>query len=298
MDARGVVVVFGAGAMGSIGHAAAVEVARQGATVVVTDIVRPRSAIPEVETEVGWRGLDSVVDEIASKGGQVLALNCDVTDRSQLAETFERAQTLGLLRGVVNATRAPIAKAVPAIEEDDGYWNLSFAVNVNGARLCATAAAKAMMAAGQGGSIVHISSIAGQHPVSGRAAYCTSKAALQMLTRCLAMDLAPHGIRVNAVLPGIISTNRVDPEEREQAIAQGLSHAEYRSRVLEAQSGGIPMKRPGRAEEVATTIGFLLSDSSSYVTGELIAVAGGAVSPYGSHAPLQAAQNLMSRNAS
>ena len=100
-----------------------------------------------------------------------------------------------------------------------------------------------------------------------------------MLTRCLALDLAGDGIRVNAVLPGIVSTNRVDPDERTRAAAAGVTLADQRRPLLESQGSQIPMGRVGRPEEIAATVAFLLSDESSYVTGELLGVNGGGSAP-------------------
>lgn len=295
MGTRPVVVVVGAAAMGSIGHTVAVQAARDGANVVVADIDRPKEWIPEVENQAAWKGLPSVVREIENAGGRALALTCDVRNRDQVQAVFRHAEELGAITGMVNTTRAPIAKAVPAIDEDNGYWALSFDVNVTGALLCASAAARSMMKAARGGSIVNISSVAGLNPVHGRTAYCASKAALNMLTRSLALDLAPSGIRVNAVLPGVVSTHRVDPEERELADALGVSMAEQRRQLLEAHGRFIPLGRAGRPEEIASVVAFLLSGASSYITGELISVSGGAHSPYGSLAPVEAARRTMEK---
>jgi NAD(P)-dependent dehydrogenase (short-subunit alcohol dehydrogenase family) len=295
MKTRPVVVVAGAAAMGSIGHATALQAARDGNDVVVADIERPADWIADVEREAGWLGLDSVVGEIEALGVRALALHCDVTRPAQVEAMVAEAARFGRIHGLVNTTRAPIRKAVPILDEDDAYWDLSLDVNVKGALFCARAAARSMLAHGTAGAIVNVSSVAGLNPVHGRAAYCVSKAALHMLTRSLAQDLAAAGIRVNAVLPGVVSTHRVDPEEREQAAANGIPLAEQRRRVLQAQSQLLPMRRPGRPEEIASTIAFLLSAASSYVTGELISVAGGAFAPYGSLAPVAAAQAAMAR---
>lgn len=293
METKPVVVVVGAAAMGSIGHSVAVQAARDGANVVVADIDRPKEWIPDVETQAAWEGLPSVVREIESAGGQALAVQCDVRNRDQVQAVFRHAEELGVITGMVNTTRAPIARAVPAIDEDSDYWALSFDVNVTGALLCASAAARSMMKTATGGSIVNVSSVAGLNPVHGRTAYCASKAALNMLTRSLALDLAPSGIRVNAVLPGVVSTHRVDPEEREQAEALGMSLADQRRQILEAHGRFVSLGRAGRPEEIAAVVAFLLSDASSYVTGELISVSGGATSPYGSLAPVEAARSVM-----
>jgi NAD(P)-dependent dehydrogenase (short-subunit alcohol dehydrogenase family) len=132
-----------------------------------------------------------------------------------------------------------------------------------------------MMAAGTPGSIVNISSLAATKPAPTGSPYCTSKAALDMLTQVMALELAPHAIRVNAVRPGVVATNRVSVEDRRQAAAAGIDVLDYRRQWLEERSAGIPMRRPAEPEEVATVVGFLLSSDSSYITGERIDVSGG-----------------------
>jgi 3-oxoacyl-[acyl-carrier protein] reductase len=270
-----VVIVIGAAAMGSIGQAVAIRSARNGADVVIVDIDRPERAIPPAEREEGWQGLASVAAEIEALGRRAASVTCDVTQPDQVEAMVAEANGFGTVTGLVNTTRAPIEPAVTSLEVDDDVWSHTFDVNVRGALLCSRAAARSMIASGVSGSIVHISSVAGSHPLRGRTAYCTSKAALNMLTKVIALDLAPWGIRVNGVCPGIIATNRWDPDEEVRAALAGVSLAEERARHLEEQGGLIPLGRAGQAEEVAHVVGFLLSDASSYVTGELINVSGG-----------------------
>lgn len=293
MQAKPVVLVVGAAAMGSIGHATALQAARDGFDVALADIERPAAWVADVEHEAGWQGLASVAAQVEQAGARALRLSCDVTRRQEIQEMVRATEAFGPIAGMVNTTRAPITSARPILEEDDDDWALSFDVNVRGALWCARAVARSMLARGEGGSIVHVSSVAGLHPVHGRGAYCASKAALHMVTRCLALDLAGAGVRVNAVLPGVVATHRVDPDEREQARAQGIALAEQRQRILLAQGRLIPMGRAGQPDEVAAAIGFLLSPASTYITGELISVSGGAFAPYGSLAPVQAARAAM-----
>ena len=293
METTPVVIVVGAAAMGGIGHAVAVQAARGGASVVIADIDHPKEWIPDVEIEAGWDGLSSVVKEIESVGSRAFAVNCDVRSRDQVDALVARAEDIGKITGMVNTTRAPIARAVSAIDEDADYWALSFDVNVTGALLCASAVARSMIRSGTAGSIVNISSVAGLNPVRRRTAYCTSKADLHMLTRCLSLDLASSSIRVNAVLAGIVATNRVDPEERDLALALGVTLAEQRRRLLEAQGHLIPLGRAGWPEEVAAVVAFLLSGASSYVTRELISVSGGTHSPHGSAAPVEVGRGII-----
>ncbi|GGM35623.1 SDR family NAD(P)-dependent oxidoreductase [Dactylosporangium sucinum] len=270
-----VVIVVGAAAMGSIGHAVAVRAARDGADVVVADIERPPAMIPDVETEAGWTGLAGVVREIELLGRRALAVTCDVTRTDQVRALVAAAEEQGEIAGMVNTTRAPIEPARSSLDMDDDVWATTFDINVRGALSCAKAVARSMMARGRPGSIVHISSLAGIHPLRGRTAYCASKAALNMLTQVMALDLAPAGIRVNAVCPAIIATHRIDPDEAAKAERAGVSLAEQRRMLLAEQSAAIPLGRVGSAEDVADVVGFLLSPASSYVTGQLVTVSGG-----------------------
>lgn len=275
MHSDRVTVVVGAAAMGSIGHAVAVRAARDGADVVVADIDRPPAMIAEVEAEAGWTGLESLVREIEALGRRALAVTCDVTQADQVRAMVAAAEDFGAIVGMVNTTRAPIEPSRSSLDMDDEVWATTFDVNVRGALLCANAVARSMMGRGTAGSIVHISSLAGIHPLRGRTAYCTSKAALNMLTQIMALDLGPAGIRVNAVCPAIIGTHRIDPDEAANAERMGLSVAEKRTKLLAEQSEAIPLGRVGSAADVADVVGFLLSAASSYVTGQLLTVSGG-----------------------
>jgi len=275
----GVVAVIGAGAMGSIGHAVALRAAHDGATVVVADVQRPAARVADVEAAAGWRGTASVVEQIERDGGTAVALACDITSGEQLDALVREAERHGPLTGLVNATRAPLEKSLPFTELDERVWQTTLDVNLTGALRCTQVAAAAMTAGGTRGSIVHLSSMASTIPQRGRTAYSVTKAALNTLVRIMSLDLAQQGIRVNAVLPGIIATHRVDPDEQARAKRLGVSVAEQRERLLEQQGRAIPLGRAGRPEEVAGTVAFLLGQDSSYITGELISVGGGVLAP-------------------
>jgi NAD(P)-dependent dehydrogenase (short-subunit alcohol dehydrogenase family) len=270
-----VVLVIGAAVMDGIGHACAVEAARAGNNVVLLDIERPSDMVPPIEAETGWSGLDSVAAEIRQQGRAAATVIGDVRSHADIDECLRLAREMGRLTGLVNSVRARLEPTCPSIAMDDSELTMAFDVNVRGALLSSGSVAREMSASGTRGSIVHISSIAGLNPLQGRTAYSVSKAALNMLTRTMALDLALSGIRVNAVCPGVISTNRVDPEERHRADEVGQSLTDYRRSVITAQGRLVPMGRVGRACEVAALVGFLLSDASSYLTGEVITVAGG-----------------------
>jgi NAD(P)-dependent dehydrogenase (short-subunit alcohol dehydrogenase family) len=132
-----------------------------------------------------------------------------------------------------------------------------------------------MIATGTPGRIVNVSSLAAHKPTAGSAAYCSSKAALDMITKVLALELGPHGIRVNAVNPGTVATNRVSLMERDRAGAEGVPVGEFRRRQLVAAAAANPSRRVGQPEDVADTVAFLVGDDSRHVNGQCLDITGG-----------------------
>ena len=272
----GVVIVTGASLMYGIGRAAALRSAELGADVVVSDIERPAERIGEDERRAGWRGLATVVEEIEQLGRRCRAVRCDITRRDEVEAMVAEAGALGPIVGLVNGARAFMRhEQRPVVEIEDDDWDWAMAVNVRGPMTCSSSVARAMLATGSTGSIVNVSSMSGLQANAGTAPYCTSKAALNMLTRVMALELAPHGIRVNAVCPGVVATNRVSMEDRRRAAEEGIDLEVYRQRWLEQLVPLIPMGRVAQPEDVASVIGFLLSPASGYVTGECVDVSGG-----------------------
>jgi NAD(P)-dependent dehydrogenase (short-subunit alcohol dehydrogenase family) len=149
----------------------------------------------------------------------------------------------------------------PMLELPLEDWERVIRTNLTGTFLVGQAAARRMIASGDGGAIVNISSIAGQRAGAYRAAYGSSKAGLDQLTRQMALELAPHNIRVNAVAPG--------PIERSPGVI-ALNEAEHTAYI-----DRLPMQRFGSNEEVADTVLFLASSESSYMTGHVLNVDGG-----------------------
>ena len=133
------------------------------------------------------------------------------------------------------------------------YWEKVLAVNLTGVMLTNRAVARHMIAQGDGGSIVNISSGAAKAPIRGMADYCVSKAGVWMMTRCMALELAPNQIRVNTVAPGLIDTPMTLAVTTDE---------ERRQRRTEA----IPLNRLGEPSDIAEAALFLLSDQSSYIT--------------------------------
>jgi 2-dehydro-3-deoxy-L-rhamnonate dehydrogenase (NAD+) len=184
-------------------------------------------------------------------------------------------QGLGPLGGLVNnagyqglfvpVDRYPLADARRVVE-----------VNVLGVMTILSAVARAMAAAGTGGAIVNVASMAGVSGAPNMPAYAASKAAVIGLTKAAAMDLAPSRIRVNAVSPAFIGPGRMwDTQVARQAEAGSQYYASDPGEVAAQMIGMVPMRRYGSTDEVATVVAFLLSDDASYLTGVNVEVSGG-----------------------
>jgi NAD(P)-dependent dehydrogenase (short-subunit alcohol dehydrogenase family) len=211
--------------------------------------------------------LDAVTDELAATDGPtVAAVPADVAD----AESVEAAVTaagvvLGGLDGLVCCAGVDLLK--PFAEMTGADWQRVLAVNLNGPFNTCLAALPLMRRAG-GGTIVHVASGAALRPLPSRTAYCASKAGLVMFAKSLAVDLAPDGIRVNAICPGIVETpmfrQSVDPMDDPEA-----ELAKILDRYL--------IKRIGRPLDIANAALFLSCEESAQVTGSALAVDGGRV---------------------
>ena len=207
------------------------------------------------EDEEGARG---TAEEVGSAGGQAEVRRLDLADASEGASAIESlADALGGLDVLVN--NAGTGSSAPFLETSLVDWRHVLEVNLTGAFVCGQAAARRMVDAG-GGRIVNVTSVHEHVPLEGSSAYSASKGGLGLLTKVMALELAEHGVLVNAVAPGEISTpmtgqHDVDP------------HAERRP--------GVPLGRPGDASEIAAAIRFLVSPEASYVTGASFVVDGG-----------------------
>ena len=235
------------GASRGIGAATAQLFAQSGARVVVN-------------YRADQAGAEQVSAAITAAGGQAMPLQGDAGNvddvRRMMATVGEQWGPVRVL--VHNASAINRAYFLDATLDDfDGMFD----ANVRGPYLMSQLAAQQMIAAGAGGSIIHISTILAQLTIQNRTLYAATKGALESLTRAMALDLARHNIRVNAVAPGLIYT---------QALRDGIS-----ALGEENFTKFIPVKRFGDAHEIASTVAFLASDAASYITGALIPVDGG-----------------------
>lgn len=205
-----------------------------------------------------------VVEQIAAAGGRAMAVQADVADAAAVAHMFERiAAELGPLTGLVN-NAGITGPSGPLAAFDAAATRRVLEVNVIGSLLCAQQAAARMARSrgGRGGAIVNISSVSSQTGAGGMLVpYAASKGAVNSLTVGLARELAAEGIRVNAVMPGVIDT--------EIHAAAGLADR------VPALLALVPMRRMGMPEECAEAIAWLLSEASAYVTGTVLPVTGG-----------------------
>ena len=237
------------GAAQGIGAACALALARAGAAVVVADLD-------------GAAAMETAAHIAATKSAQVTAMPCDVADAAQCRALVEQTVArFGRVDILVNC--AAVVVMNPALDLTIADWERIFAVGVYGAFAASQAFASAVIAGGQGGAIANISSITAQHSAHGRTAYAASKAALDSMTRSLALEWAAHGIRVNAVAPSHTATDRL-----KQAIQAGaMEHDTIVQRI--------PMGRFAEPAEIADAVVFLCSDQARFITGQVLAVDGG-----------------------
>ncbi|HEX5216284.1 MAG TPA: SDR family oxidoreductase [Vicinamibacterales bacterium] len=206
--------------------------------------------------------LEAVCVTIRGDGGRATPLVSDVTGRASPAAIVARATELGGIDALVNAAGV-IASGGVAETTDDG-WDAMLDVNVRAPfRLLREAAP---LLAARKGAVVNVSSVAGVRAFPGLVSYCVSKAAIDQLTRCAALDFAAQGIRVNAVNPGVVVTN---------LHRRGGMDPEKYAGFLEKSRTTHPLGRAGAPEEIAELIAFLVSPASGWITGDTISIDGG-----------------------
>lgn len=244
-DLRGKVAIVTGGASG-MGFASAKRLAEAGAAVLIADL----------NPETGKKK----AKELTTADYKADFVKCDVTQEPQVANMVDTAvETFGGLDIMVN--NAGIYPMKPITEMDAKAWDRIMNINMRGVFLCCLKASQQMIKQGRGGSIINIASASAFHPTIGLTAYDSSKAGVWMLTRTLAVELAPHKIWVNSVSPGPMQTEGTSSPEA----------IEFNRRRLHR----ILMGRIGRPDEIANIVLFLASPASSFITGsDIVADAG------------------------
>jgi 3-oxoacyl-[acyl-carrier protein] reductase len=242
----GKVVVITAAAGTGIGSAAARRCLAEGAQVMLSDQHERRLAATQAELAGAYGGAD-----------RVAAQPCDVTDEAQVSALITAAvRRFGRIDVLVS--NAGLGGTASVLEMTDDQWQRVLDVTLTGTFRCTRAVLRQMVAQGHGGAVVNNASVLGWRAQPGQAHYAAAKAGVMALTRCAAMDVAEHGIRVNAVAPSL-------------AIHPFLAKVTSED-LLNELTGKEAFGRAAQPAEVATVIAFLASDYASYLTGEVISV--------------------------
>jgi len=239
------------GAARGIGRAVAEVFVREGAAVMIADLPASDGA--------------ATAAALRAAGGQAAFVAADVTQDADamVAATVTRFGRIDIL-----VNNAGVFYTADALTTPFAEWQKAFDVIFHGALHCSRAAGQVMVAQGQGGRIVNVSSVNGFLGAAQSSHYNTAKGAVDQLTRCLAVEWAPHGILVNGVAPGFVETP--------MAVVDGVNEHETPAfQEFYVRRRRIPLARPAQPEEIAEVVCFLASDRCTYITGHTIVVDGG-----------------------
>lgn len=250
-----VAIVTGGG--GAIGSAMCMQLAANGAKVVVAGRT--------------LKTLQATVDAVKAAGGEATAVICDVSNpesaNNLIAETVRIYGRLDCMVNNAGVNGGPEYRK-PIHQYDDGLWDRIVSIDLNGVYYCSKAAAKQLIAQGEGGSIINVGSIAGQTPLRLQCAFTAAKAGVFNLTRTMALELAPYGIRVNGIAPGSI-------------MFAGTRELFYSDPVkAEAIISHFPVGHPGEPEDIAAATCYLASEDAKFAVGAILTVDGGWICGY------------------
>jgi len=204
--------------------------------------------------------LEEAVKEIEGFDGCATAIQVDVTDSKSVKACIETAEnTLGPINILVN--NAGIAVTKPMLEHIEEDWDLVLDTNLKGVWLMAQDIARRMVHRGQDGSIINIASVLGERGIAQLPGYCASKGGIINLTRAMAVELAPYGIRVNTIAPGYVETD--------------MNREFFATQAGQRLIKRIPQRRVGQAEDLDGVLLLLASNASRYMTGSVITIDGG-----------------------
>jgi 3-oxoacyl-[acyl-carrier protein] reductase len=282
-----VALVTGCGKRDGMGRAIALTLSAAGTAVVVTD--KRASGVPNRRQEIvgvtdgGWGGVESLVDEITSAGGTATSMLGDISaddDARRLVD--DAAAWRGGLDILVNVAGAPQGLDRQDIEDVPvDVWDFVIGINLRGTYLMSRFAVPHMRAQ-RWGRIINISSQAGQVAAPKSTAYSASKAGVLGFTRALSADVAPWGITVNAIAPGMVATSRavlsVDPALDVDA-------------EIKRRGSMLAVGRSGYPEDIAAAVAYLASDGAGYMTGQTLVLDGGGSAPFATRPPGKSASN-------
>ena len=269
-----VALVTGAGGKNGIGRAIATRLAKEGADVAVNDITEH----PYAADQADWQGLPDVVREIEAMGQRAISIVADVGDTEQVKEMVdETVAHFGKIDILVNNAGTIAGKdRVPVVDLAEEDWDRVQRVNVKGVFLCSQAVARHLIAQGTGGKIINMSSVTGKRGSARFAAYSASKFAVIGFTQSLACELAPYGVNVNAICPGLVDTERVT-HLASVLMPDNLSADEQLSEYTRQSEANVPLGRLAEGADIAKMAAFLASDEAAYLSGVSITVSGGTV---------------------
>lgn len=242
-----VVVITGAGS--GLGRAMALRAAQDGADIVLADISESAMA--------------TVAEEIRETGGKAVCCVVNVCDAESIRAMLEKAEAeLGRVDALINS--AGVFSSIPFLELSEADWDKMINVNLKGSFLCTQLFIKQLLKQGTGGSVLFLSSISGYIGFTNSAHYCASKGAVRQLSKAIALEFGPQGIRSNVIAPGTIESPMnawilEDPDMKAKSVSS------------------IPLGRFGKTEEIAAAAVFLISDEASFVSGSELLVDGGQI---------------------